>query len=465
MFRLKEPGVDQSNCRKDFLEIDGVKHCGEKPLLSLSYSKSTVQVQFHSDESYTDKGFQAHFTTFDPKNPCPGEFTCRTGICIDNSLKCDGWDDCGDFFDEINCDCDEAQFRCENGLCKPKYWQCDNVNDCGDSSDEKQCSCEPDQWKCSSGLCISKSLKCNGEKDCDDSSDEENCGGGSNLCTPRMFKCEDSTCINKLNAECDGKQDCEDESDEKNCNCGVRLYTFNRIVGGTDTEPGEWPWQVSLQYENLGHVCGASIISEEWLVSAAHCFQKDHRRDYSIPRSWVAYTGLHTRGDPTGVFMIRVKAIITHEGYDEDSYDNDIALLQLERPLTFTNFIQPICLPATSHDFAVGSECWVTGWGTLTEGGKLATVLQKAPVKIINQTVCAGLVSGLTPQMLCSGYLLGGIDACQGDSGGPLSCLNNKKWFLGGIVSWGEGCARKNKPGVYSRVTELRPWIKEKTGI
>ncbi|CAG12052.1 unnamed protein product, partial [Tetraodon nigroviridis] len=466
LFRMKEPGVDTRVCHKDFVEVMGTKYCGEIPYFTLTTNENVLDVKFHSDGSYTDKGFSAEYSAFDPSNPCPNKFACNSGRCISKELRCDGWNDCGDMSDEMMCQCEKDQFACKNGLCKPNLWVCDRVNDCGDWSDEAKCSCEKNEFRCSSGLCLPQDVVCNQKRDCVDGSDEANCETSKGTCSEFTYMCKNQVCINKLNAECDRVNDCSDSSDEAACGCGTRPYKLNRIVGGQNAEVGEWPWQVSLHFLTYGHVCGASIISERWLLSAAHCFVTSSPQNH-IAANWLTYSGMQDQYKQDGILRRPLKRIISHPDYNQMTYDYDIALLELSEPLEFTNTIQPICLPDSSHMFPAGMSCWVTGWGAMREGGQKAQLLQKASVKIINGTVCNEVTEGqVTSRMLCSGFLAGGVDACQGDSGGPLVCFEESgKWFQAGIVSWGEGCARRNKPGIYTRVTKLRKWIKEQIGI
>ncbi|XP_019728444.1 suppressor of tumorigenicity 14 protein homolog [Hippocampus comes] len=466
LFRMKEPGVDVRVCHKDYVEVMGKKYCGELSSLALTSTTNTLDVTFHSDESYTDKGFSAEYNAYDPGNPCPNMFACASGICIARELKCDGWNDCGDMSDEMKCKCDKDQFNCGNGLCKPKLWVCDRVNDCGDGSDEQSCSCEENEWRCGDGTCMPQDVVCDTRTDCEDGSDEASCKTSPGICSHFSFKCKSGDCVNKVNAECDRVDDCADHSDEAGCNCGTRPYKLNRIVGGQNAELGEWPWQVSLHFMTYGHVCGASIISEKWLLSAAHCFVTSDQANH-VASNWQTYSGMQDQYRLDDVQRRSVKRIISHPDYNQMTFDYDIALLELNEPLELTNTIQPVCLPAPSHVFPAGMACTVTGWGALREGGQKAQLLQKASVKIINDSVCNVVTEGqVTSRMLCSGFLTGGIDACQGDSGGPLVCFEESgKWFQAGIVSWGEGCARRNKPGVYTRVTKLREWIKTKTGV
>ncbi|CAL1611392.1 unnamed protein product [Knipowitschia caucasica] len=466
MFRMKEPGVDVRVCHKDYVEALGNKYCGELSSLSLTSTTNEIIVNFHSDESFTDKGFMAEYSAFDPQNPCPNEFACFSGMCIAKELKCDGWNDCGDMSDEIKCSCGTDQFACNNGLCKPKLWICDRVNDCGDNSDEKACSCENNEWRCRNGQCMSQGVVCDGKMDCVDGSDEASCETSPGICSEFSFKCANGECVNKVNAECDRIDDCADKSDESFCDCGTRPYKLNRIVGGQNAELGEWPWQVSLHFQTYGHSCGASILSEKWLLSASHCFVTQSQENI-LPSNWQSYSGMQDQYKHDDVQRRSIHRIVPHPEYNMMTFDYDVALLELSEPLEFTNSIRPICLPSSSHVFPAGMSCWVTGWGALREGARAAQLLQKVSVKIINDTVCNTVTEGqVTSRMMCSGHLSGGMDACQGDSGGPLSCFEESgRWFQAGIVSWGEGCARRMKPGVYSRVTKLREWIKKETGI
>ncbi|XP_051876122.1 transmembrane protease serine 11D-like isoform X3 [Pristis pectinata] len=241
--------------------------------------------------------------------------------------------------------------------------------------------------------------------------------------------------------------------------CGSQFPTSSKIVGGTASVNGEWPWQVSLHVQS--HVCGASIISDRWLISAAHCFQNS----LNNPSVWRAYMGSVELGQGT---LRAIKRIINHPSYGTVTRNNyDVAVLELFNPLNFSNFIQPICLPSSSQVFPAGQLCTITGWGTLTYQGQSPDTLQKGDVAIIEDQTCNSSYGSLiTPIMLCAGILTGGVDSCQGDSGGPLACTeSNGSWFLAGIVSFGQACALPNFPGVYTRVTAIRQWVQEQTGV
>ncbi|XP_078509276.1 serine protease 27-like [Lissotriton helveticus] len=167
-----------------------------------------------------------------------------------------------------------------------------------------------------------------------------------------------------------------------------------------------------------------------------------------------------------------VKRIIYNTLYTGTASLGDILLLELNTAVNFTDFIMPICLPNSIIDFPSGLNCWVTGWGDIASSTHLyyPKTMQEVMVPLIDQPTCDRLyhigssVSSMKPlilsDMICAGYVRGGKDSCQGDSGGPLVCAaDDGTWFLTGIVSWGEGCAKANRPGVYTRVTAYTEWI------
>ncbi|KAM4048847.1 plasma kallikrein [Anomaloglossus baeobatrachus] len=245
--------------------------------------------------------------------------------------------------------------------------------------------------------------------------------------------------------------------------CGKPVEQASRIVGGSDSILGEWPWQVSMHLKLAlnRHVCGGSIISHQWIATAAHCVAQ-----WPLPRFWSIYAGFLNQSEikPTTP-VLDIEQIIIHPEYTGAEGGNDIALLKLRTPMAYNEYQQAICLPPIQDSFVLPSKCWITGWGYINETGTTSDVLQKAEVPPQSSTECQKSYSTQTigNKVLCAGYKHGQIDSCKGDSGGPLNCLVDKTWYLVGITSWGEGCARPDKPGVYTKVTEFIDWIVQHT--
>lgn len=231
-----------------------------------------------------------------------------------------------------------------------------------------------------------------------------------------------------------------------------------KIVGGMDADQGEFPYIVSLQ-STYGHFCGGSLIKENWVLTAAHCVKGG--------RISKVVVGLHKQKNMEGTESFEAAKIIAHPGYNSYSMDNDFALIQLSGNSTF----KPVAL--NTVEIEMGEEVIesiTAGWGYTKENGwNLAETLQKVSVPLVSHQACndaykteGSTEDAITSTMICAGLPEGGKDSCQGDSGGPLIVKEaTGEHVLAGVVSWGEGCARPNKYGVYAKVSSAIQWIEE----
>uniref|UniRef100_A0A3B3SCP6 trypsin n=1 Tax=Paramormyrops kingsleyae TaxID=1676925 RepID=A0A3B3SCP6_9TELE len=249
--------------------------------------------------------------------------------------------------------------------------------------------------------------------------------------------------------------------------CGEQSSISPRILGGRKALPGAYPWQASFQvrekgsFEKFSHDCGGILIRSCWVLTAAHCIEEHN--DMRV----VLGTLNIKREDPNTQALNVVEAII-HEKYRETSSAlyNDIALLRLQdvhgHCANETDFVKTACLP--DRAFPDGMGCTISGWGA-TENTHVSSQLLHARVVLISQQRCMGEnVYGdvLDDSMLCAGHMKGGVDSCQGDSGGPLTCERDGRHYVYGVVSWGDSCGLRNKPGIYARVTHFLDWISSK---
>ncbi|XP_077988636.1 trypsin-like [Glandiceps talaboti] len=230
------------------------------------------------------------------------------------------------------------------------------------------------------------------------------------------------------------------------------------IVGGVEAEPHSWPWTAQLKGSNDNHVCGASLIAPNWVITAAHCTAGPPAYRNGI----VIHVGTHNRDIQDSLEQVMtVEEIFDHPQYNDFTLDNDIALIKLDKDVDQNDHVAIGCY--AGRHYLDGTKCAVVGWGDTQDTGN-ELVLNQVDVDVIANDVCnqpGWYFNQVTENMVCAGYAAGGKDSCFGDSGGPLMCLNDDGGYdIFGLVSWGpQVCATENKPGVYTRVPNYYSWI------
>ncbi|XP_053312823.1 enteropeptidase [Spea bombifrons] len=416
-------------------------YTGSNPVEDVFSTTNEMTVYFTSDSSTTAKGFLANFTTgygLGMPEPCNiTAFQCGSGECVPITSVCDKHQDCKDGSDETKCV--RLSNGSSDGLVQFRL------------QDEWYTACA-DHWteELSNNTCYQLGLG-----SANTTSSVPSGGNGSFVI---VVQAEDGSWNLQPSDQCGSQSVIHIQCNYREC--GERLLDNenSKIVGGTDAALGAWPWIVSLYYNNR-QTCGASLMNEEWLVSAAHCV---YGRNL-IPSLWKAVLGLHDSlnvTSPTTVTLV-IDQIVINPHYNRRTKDSDIVMMHLQFKVNYTDYIQPICLPESHQEFPSGMNCSIAGWGRIQSQGPIPNILQEAEVPLISNEKCQVQMPeyNITRNMICGGYDHGGIDTCQGDSGGPLMCLLNERWVLVGVTSFGYGCAQPNRPGVYVRVEQFTQWI------
>ncbi|XP_061496242.1 acrosin-like [Rhineura floridana] len=251
-------------------------------------------------------------------------------------------------------------------------------------------------------------------------------------------------------------------------------YTL-RIVGGSDVPPGAWPWMVSFQLSTRTgtiNTCDGSLISSRWVLSSAHCFEK---KKY-IP--WYRVVIGATRISDPGPDAQRrsIKRVVEHELYKNEllslngGVHNDISLVELDRPVNCSDYIQPACLPDKSVTVSLLTHCYVSGFGSMeVKTGKRPEILQEGSVNLIPKETCSRMewwYRRILDENLCAGHEDGGAATCRRDSGGPLMCREkmSERYWVVGVASWGApDCGAPQQPSVFISTQSYLDWIKQMT--
>jgi secreted trypsin-like serine protease len=256
--------------------------------------------------------------------------------------------------------------------------------------------------------------------------------------------------------------------------CGVpkvKPDTTSNIIGGKDAVPYSWPWQMALHRTQTNSLtCGGSILSNNWVITAAHCVV-----DNPAPAQYRVKLGVfnQTVNNEPGEVVVDVSEVHVHPKYvgivNNKPPVYDVALLKLKTPVAFTDHIIPVCIPKQSEALpAAGTPLWFTGWGrtenSISSG--VATKLQQVSMPLASPEACANFTAPgwVEEVMFCAGFDQPGKLTCNGDSGGPVVQLRNNQYILLGLTDFGKGSLFKpcsSNLGGYARTSAFVDFIKQ----